>query len=249
MTPEWLKSDKALNQESIVIFGTPIYFVDGMAKLIDIHRAYLSAGGTRDPDSCRPSEWKRRKSVKELVDFLKTEDEVYSGKNATVKVECAPEGDRGGLYVCRELAHDYAMWLDKRYAVAVLRAFDQLVSGKYLRAYKTAGSVAHRMLAEDHVARKARMEASGFDVDKVLCNMFFLVCGSDEPGDVNALMCSIVENEEVSPIFTRLMNVMETELSLVGEDYEAVSTAAYSSLPEKSYKKWSDFIKKFQEQA
>lgn len=219
-TAEWAEKR---NEESLEIFDTPVYFVNGMVRLRDIQAAYLKAGGEKSEEATRPANWGRRKSTEELIEYLETEDEIYSAKSDTIKA--TPHGDRGGVYVCRELAHDYAMWLDKRYAVAVLRAFDRLVSYDFIGASEVAKTVVRRMLVEDWKARRQRIEAAGLPYQDMIYVLMSCTAGANGGTAVDKFMDGIVGNEAARNFFNRLMNAAETQLYITEDAVEAANYA------------------------
>lgn len=209
------------NTESIEIFDTPIYFIDGMARLKDIQMAYLSGlgdSGSRSEGATRPAEWRKRKSTMELMDYLENEDEVYSGENATVKVHDLPLGDRGGLFVCRELAHDYAMWLDKRYAVSVLRAFDLAVSGQMFMSATEANKVAKRVLVETWNSRAERLASKGWEVDDAMYWIVNSVAPVCSPEDMKAFLRDISEHSDAYAFFDSCCHTLETAIYFTDGD-------------------------------
>ena len=147
-------------QSAIEMFGVPIYLINGTIRLRDIQAAYLAETGANER-ATNPDNWLRSESVKGLIEFLDTD--FYPLESEGIKSLDTPRGRRGGLYACRELAHNYATWLDVRYGAYVLKAFDQLVSGDLFGAKRTANKVSKRFNEESYEARFERLTRLGVD--------------------------------------------------------------------------------------
>ena len=124
------------NRESIEIYGTPVYFVDGMVRLKDIQMAYLNSeefvipkSHNKDVDVHR---WRQLDTTGRAIKYLVEVDDFYETEE---QVHCTPMGKKGGLYVCRELAHNYAAWVDPVYNFKLMRAVDHLLNGEYLNEH------------------------------------------------------------------------------------------------------------------
>ena len=146
---------------TVAIFGEPIDCIDGMMRLKDIQDAYNSMSG----ESKRIQNWMDNQSTKDLIEYLGSNDcDFYSLESELITVPSR----KAGTFACRELAHDFAMWLDKRYAAHVLRTFDQLVQGNFEEAHRTATKVAIPFLKLEWAARKERLIAKDMDPDDYL---------------------------------------------------------------------------------
>ena len=89
---------------------------DGMYCLNDLHKA---SGG--DPKN-QPSLWIDNKKTKELI----IECANALGCEAIKKAA----GRYGGTYVCKELVYSYAMWINAKFHLEVIRVFDQQAKTK-----------------------------------------------------------------------------------------------------------------------
>ncbi|RRD88227.1 KilA-N domain-containing protein, partial [Conchiformibius steedae] len=110
---------------------------NGLYCLNDLHRA---AGNEKRH---QPSNWLNTQQTQELIAELeKTGNPVIDANQslnhttgiAGVKqnqqvIQVLNGGDQRGTYVCRDLVYAYAMWINPRFHVAVIRTFDALVSG------------------------------------------------------------------------------------------------------------------------
>lgn len=124
---------------TLTIAGTEIRRDDeGRFCLNDLHKA---AGGEKRH---QPSNWLRTDQTKELIEEIKTEATESSPhfRGDTIKQPLASipgsTGSGGGTYVCKELVYAYAMWISPKFHLAVIRAFDALVTG---RVPEVAGNV------------------------------------------------------------------------------------------------------------
>lgn len=148
---------------TLELFGSPIDCVNGMMKLNDIRKAYLANIEAEDRTNLkRIDKWAENSSTKELSEYLEESGEEF-GYSSYDQIHMTVEGKGGGTYVCRELAHSFAMWLDARYAVHVLRAFDLLVQGEFGEAHRTATKVAKPFIRLEWEARAERLTSLDMD--------------------------------------------------------------------------------------
>lgn len=107
------------NSTTLTIASTKInQDSEGRYRLNDCHRA--SGGNPKDA----PAQWFRAAKTKELV------GEIETMQNCTVSPLVTIEGKTGGTYVCKELVYAYAMWINPKFHLMVIQAFDALVQGK-----------------------------------------------------------------------------------------------------------------------
>lgn len=89
----------------------------GRYSLNDLHRA--GGGESRH----QPAMFMKRPEIVELV------AEIF---NSSPQKSCTPvaskAGRYGGTYVCKELVYAYAMWISPKFHLAVIRAYDAMVS-------------------------------------------------------------------------------------------------------------------------
>lgn len=119
----------------IAINQIQIRQTNGLYCLNDLHRA---AGNEKRH---QPSDWLKNQQTKELIAELDGKPSIQENQslNPTTGIfgveqnqqviQVVNGGDRRGTYVCRELVYAYAMWISPRFHLAVIRAFDALVSG------------------------------------------------------------------------------------------------------------------------
>lgn len=119
----------------IAINQIQIRQTNGLYCLNDLHRA---AGNEKRH---QPSDWLKNQQTKELIAELDGKPSIQENQslNSTTGIfgveqnqqviQVVNGGDRRGTYVCRELVYAYAMWISPRFHLAVIRAFDALVSG------------------------------------------------------------------------------------------------------------------------
>lgn len=94
---------------TLTILTTQIRQLDGRYSLNDLHKA---AGGE---DKHRPNQFLRLDQTQALI------TEIETAQICAVETK---EGKRGGTYVCRELVYAYAMWINAKFHLQVIRAFD-----------------------------------------------------------------------------------------------------------------------------
>lgn len=124
-------SDISGNVNDLIIANTKIRQDDeGRYCLNDCHRA--SGMG----DSKRPSKWLRNTQTQELIETLETAENSQSpnlgfGKKPLFFVNVVKGSNNAGIYVVKELVYAYAMWISPAFHMKVIRAYDDLVQGKY----------------------------------------------------------------------------------------------------------------------
>jgi hypothetical protein len=101
---------------SLAISGTSIrQDSNGRFCLNDLHKA---AGGE---NKHRPSLWVENQQTKSLISELESE----AGIPALVSLK---GGKVSGTFAAKELVYAYAMWISAKFHIAVIRAYDSLVS-------------------------------------------------------------------------------------------------------------------------
>ena len=99
---------------------------DGLYSLNDLHRA---SGGLKRH---QPSNFIRRKQTQELITEIKTENSRSSEMRSLEPVRIVEgvqlDGAPQGTFVCHELVYSYAMWINPRFQLLVIRAFDSMTS-------------------------------------------------------------------------------------------------------------------------
>lgn len=106
---------------NLIIAQTPIrQNADGLYCLNDLHRA---AGGEARH---RPSRWLENQQTKALIEELSK-----AGIPALVVVK---GGNTPGSWVNHDLVYAYAMWIDPKFFLKVIRVFHQTMTGQPVRA-------------------------------------------------------------------------------------------------------------------
>lgn len=96
----------------------------GLFCINDIHKA------SGNDKSKQPSNWLRLDSTQELIQELEDSSDVRSGQKA---IEVINGGNYRGTYVCKELVYAYAMWINARFHLHVIKTFDKVIQEEYQR--------------------------------------------------------------------------------------------------------------------
>lgn len=126
---------RAQPTNSLIVAGVGIsQDAEGRFSLNDFHKA---AGGE---NRHRPSLWAENQQTKDLI------AEIESGAGIPALVSRA-RGLSQGTYVCKELVYAYAMWISPSFHLAVIRAYDAMVTGQPVRAAQSVDQQlrAHQM--------------------------------------------------------------------------------------------------------
>ncbi|MFT4021993.1 MAG: KilA-N domain-containing protein [Acinetobacter sp.] len=98
---------------NLSICSKSVRIIDGLYSLNDLHKA---AGGE---DRHRPVRFMRLEQTKELVQEI-SEDQMWSsGEKQPVKT--VHGGPASGTYTCKELVCAYAMWINPKFYLTVIR--------------------------------------------------------------------------------------------------------------------------------
>lgn len=127
----------------IVIANIDIRQVRGLFCLNDLHRA--SGNESRH----KPDNWLRNNQTIELIDEL----EASQIREAQKEQQVIHVLNGVGTFACKELVYAYAMWVAPKFHLAVIRAFDALVSGS-LKALPQNYAAALRELADEAEKRE-----------------------------------------------------------------------------------------------
>lgn len=101
---------------SLSILSKDIRILDGLFSLNDLHKA--SGSDLKH----KPSNFMRMGQTLELVGEIERCSDV---SNAFKRRQ---GGTNQGTWVCKELVYAYAMWISAKFHLAVIRAFDQMVT-------------------------------------------------------------------------------------------------------------------------
>ncbi|MFK3915763.1 KilA-N domain-containing protein [Psychrobacter sp. NPDC078501] len=101
--------------------------IDGLYSLNDLHKASGKA------DKHRPTFFLRNQETKDLIFELAEEisdvRKCTSGNPSVIRVvKGGNNRSLQGTYVCKELVYRYAMWISPKFALLVIRTFDNLVT-------------------------------------------------------------------------------------------------------------------------
>lgn len=136
---------------------------EGRFSLNDLHKA---AGG--EPRH-RPSLWLENKQTQELV--AEINHDTQNRNSGSGVPECAADQSRNscsetgqalsvknggknpGTYACKELVYAYAMWISPAFHLKVIRAYDDMVSGRPVRMQDAIREAASLMPGLMRVAR------------------------------------------------------------------------------------------------
>lgn len=106
------------NNLQIAILDQAINMVGGLYSLNDLHRA---SGGDKKH---QPAFFVRNQEVSDLVEEI-----MHSANLQSVQVLKKINGGKNrGTYACKELVYRYAMWISPKFALLVIRTFDNLVT-------------------------------------------------------------------------------------------------------------------------
>ncbi|EOJ8666820.1 TPA: KilA-N domain-containing protein [Providencia stuartii] len=123
MTNQLIISNTSIHQDSI-----------GRYSLNDLHKASGNA------EKHAPNKWLRLDQTNELINEILNTQICPIKNNSELSVNQHPvsskKGRYGGTYVCKELVYSYAMWISAAFALKVIRAYDDLVSGRVEQAIR-----------------------------------------------------------------------------------------------------------------
>lgn len=110
----------------LTISNSKIGMKDWLYSLNDLHRA---SGGLKRH---QPSNFIRRKQTQEFITEIKAENsrssEMRSLELISVVEGIQLDGAPQGTFVCYELVYSYAMWINPRFHLLVIRAFDLIAN-------------------------------------------------------------------------------------------------------------------------
>lgn len=95
---------------------------EGRYSLNDLHRA---SGGEQKH---RPKYWLENQQTADLINELSKGGNPPLERNQPVSV--IHGGNNRGTYVCKELVFSYAMWIDAKFHLKVIRTFEAVMNGQ-----------------------------------------------------------------------------------------------------------------------
>ena len=124
---ELAMSSLTVIQPKITILDQDVNIVDGLYSLNDTHKI---GGGA---EKHRPTFFLRNQETKDLIAELESEftdvRKCTSPNSQVIRVVKGGDGQtKQGTYVCKELVYRYAMWISPKFALIVIRTFDDLMN-------------------------------------------------------------------------------------------------------------------------
>jgi hypothetical protein len=109
----------------VTIMGIVVRVLDGLYSLNDLHRA---SGG--DPKH-KPANFMRVEVTKDLINEIDRCSDMSNGiKSTAYKTIQGGNSKNKGTWVCKELVYSYAMWINAKFHIAVIRTFDAVVNDR-----------------------------------------------------------------------------------------------------------------------
>lgn len=106
----------------LTILHNTIHMIDGLYSLNDLH----SVSGNNKKH--KPTNFMRLENTKDLIaEIDRCSDVSIEAKSSAYKVIKGGDSQQG-TFVCRELVYSYAMWINPRFQLLVIRAFDSMTS-------------------------------------------------------------------------------------------------------------------------
>lgn len=123
-------------QDELQLDMQPLYIGDfkierttnGLYNLNNLHAASgLSV-------SKEPSKFRRNKQTHILISKLEQSVKLHVTSNPILVTQHGGKPETRGTYACKEIVYAYAMWLSAEFAIKVIRTFDDVATGKYIKA-------------------------------------------------------------------------------------------------------------------
>ena len=117
-TEELATSSLTAIEPKITILDQDVNMVDGLYSLNDMHR--IGGGEKRH----QPSLFLRNREVIDLADEI-----IHSTNMQSDQVlRRINGGENRGTYACKEIVYRYAMWISAKFALIVIRTFDEVMT-------------------------------------------------------------------------------------------------------------------------
>ncbi|ENW21768.1 KilA-N domain-containing protein [Acinetobacter haemolyticus] len=117
---------------TLYIDDNSVRVIDGLYSLNDLHKA---AGGI---EKHKPANFMRLATTQELIYEI---EQSSNSRSESIDLSCSDvsslnqafitilgKGKEQGTYVCKELVYAYAMWINPKFHLAVIRTFDNLAN-------------------------------------------------------------------------------------------------------------------------
>lgn len=107
----------------VTIMDIAVRVLDGLYSLNDLHRA--SGGNPKH----KPANFMRVETTKDLIAEIERCSDMSNGiKSIAYKTIRGGNSKNKGTWVCKELVYSYAMWINAKFHIAVIRTFDAVVN-------------------------------------------------------------------------------------------------------------------------
>lgn len=117
-----MSSLTAINPQ-VTIMDIAVRVLDDLYSLNDLHRA-----GGGNPKH-KPANFMRLDTAKDLITEIEQCSDVSNGiKSIAYKTVQGGNSKNKGTWVCKELVYSYAMWISAKFALMVIRTFDDVVT-------------------------------------------------------------------------------------------------------------------------
>lgn len=107
----------------VTIMDIAVRILDGLYSLNDLHRA------SGENPKHKPANFMRVETTKDLIAEIERCSDMSNGiKSTAYKTIQGGNSKNKGTWVCKELVYSYAMWINAKFHVAVIRTFDAVVN-------------------------------------------------------------------------------------------------------------------------
>lgn len=108
----------------MTIANNTVHTANGLYSLNDLHKA---SGGQNKHS---PFRFMRLNSTKALIAEIERSPEMVNEGKAMLVIQGGKSKGQG-TWVCKELIYAYAMWISAKFALIVIRAFDDLMTRQH----------------------------------------------------------------------------------------------------------------------
>lgn len=159
-----------------------------------------------------PHEWLDLKSTKELINELQQQKPVVEQNQQVIEV--VNGGDFRGTYLCEDLCYAYAMWINAKFALLVIRSFREFVNAETLEELKDLKFKLDNAVQQDFFRPEQQPRDKGCLHVILKCSTFQAEVYHDELIKLNELE---VESDEMVSVRKRTLRPSFNSKAVIGK--------------------------------